>query len=125
MLNENFICVMFAVVSAFSYLILSMYFGFQTGVFETVEAHSVMIVLPREDQLVKDKTKLNAMNKTHTEMAEDTLKSMTLRDIHSHFSSNFGDIHRIYVSRDFNNLYRESVKMHGIVRHELAKTYSV
>lgn len=116
--NEFLICAVFVIALFVTYLQVKSYFFNDTSAHETVEAHSIMVTLPRIDQLTKDKTKLNAMNMTHAQMAEQILSQITMRDIHQHFSSNFGDIHRIYFGRDFNELHQDSVQMVKHIRSE-------
>lgn len=108
-INEFVICAVFVIAMFVTYMQVKNYFFNETGAHETVEAHSIMVTLPQVHQLTQDKTKLNAMNLTHANLAEQTLHQMTMRDIHQHFSANFGPIHRIYFGRDFNELYQDSV----------------
>jgi hypothetical protein len=64
-LNEFLICAVFVLASFVSYLVITSYFYNDTEAHETVEAHSVMVMIPQEHQLTKDNAKLNAMNMTH------------------------------------------------------------
>jgi len=77
-----------------------------------------MVQLPNHEQLTKDKSRPNAMNMTYGELAKQTLNQLTLRQIHKHFMDKFGDIHRIYVGRDFHEMHAHGRKLVTLMRHE-------
>jgi hypothetical protein len=107
-INEFLICLAFVLVMSVSVFKVHHYFANEIINDATVEAHSIHVVLPGINDLTKDKTKLNAMNVTHQENAKKTYNQLTLKTIHKHFSENFGEIHRMYIGRDFNQLQADS-----------------
>ena len=77
-----------------------------------------MVVFPTLDEMTNDKSKPSNLNMTHAQLARMALSQLTLRQVHKHFSEKFGDIHRIYVGRDYNQLHKDSVKMLSCIRKE-------
>lgn len=44
---------------------------------------------------------------------------MTMRDVHKHFSENFGKVHRMYMSNDFKEIYDDMKEYTQICKNEM------
>lgn len=103
----------------FSYKSVEAYFNHEMADLNTVDAHSIHVIFPKVDDLRKDQEKPNAMNMTYAQMANLALVQLTMRQVHRHFSEKFGEIHRIYIGRDYHQMHADSVDFLQRMRKEM------
>jgi hypothetical protein len=91
---------------------------------EGIENYTIHVIFPKLEQIQEKKIEEVSQNGListfstgdHTKMM---FSRLTMKQVHSHFSENFGPIHRIYFGHDFHELHSDTNEYIQLSRQEL------